>query len=246
MPEIKIFPDNELFNQAVVDRFIEQAALCIQARNVFTVALSGGSTPAQIYAALAEEPNRDRITWEKVHLFWGDERHVPPEDADSNYRMVREVLLEKVAIPPENVHRVLAELDVHQAADFYEAELRGFFEGKQPRFDLALLGMGEDGHTASLFPHSTGLNEERRWFIANQIPESGVWRLTLTYPAINAARLILVLVKGVGKADRLKDVLTGAYDPVAQPIQAIEPKKGQIVWMLDQAAAEGLQPTFRP
>jgi len=237
MPEITVFPDKEAFYDAAVDLFINQAQESIEKQDRFTAALSGGGTPEPVYAALGAEQNRERVNWLKVHLFWGDERHVPPTDPDSNYRMVKEALLDKVPIPDENVHRVPAEMDVRLAAFSYEEELRGFFKGEWPRFNLVLLGMGVDGHTASLFPHSAGLNEENRWFIANYAPERETWRLTLTKNAINAAKLVVVLVHGDSKAQMINDVLTGPNLPQEKPIQLISPEDGKLVWLLDSEAA---------
>ena len=240
MRRLEIVPDKEALVQQAVEYFIEAAQEQIEDKGVFTVALSGGGTPKPVYAELAKPENRERVDWEKVQLFWGDERPVPPDDPQSNYRMVRETLLDRIDIPAENVHRVPAEMDVRMGAFQYEEELRAFFGGEWPVFDLVFLGMGNDGHTASLFPHSAGLNEDFRWFIANYAPSMDSWRLTLTAPAINAARFILVLVEGAGKADRLKMVLTDPHEPDEMPIQMIDPSQGEMVWLVDQAAAKDI------
>lgn len=236
MRQLEIVPKKEdLINQAV-ELFIEAAHKQIQSKGVFTVALSGGGTPKPVYAALAAPENRERVDWGKVHLFWGDERHVSPEDPQSNYRMVREVLLDQIDIPPGNVHRVPAEMEVRMAAFQYEETLRQFFDGDWPVFDFVFLGMGQDGHTASLFPESAGLNEDFRWFIANYAPRMETWRLTLSAPAINAARFILVLVEGEAKAARLKAVFSDSSDPYEMPILMIDPVQGEMIWLVDQAA----------
>ncbi len=240
MAELMIFPDSQTRIEKALGQFVEIAQKSIHKRNLFSVSLSGGSTPAPLYRALAAPENRDKLKWSHIHLFWGDERHVPPEHADSNFRMVKENLLDAIPIPDENVHRVPAEMPLPAAALKYEGELRAFFKGEWPRFDLVLLGMGEDGHTASLFPHSSGLDEEQRWFIANFAPKRGEWRLTLTKKAINAARNIMVLVEGRSKADMLGKVLTGPLNPKDKPVQLIKPVDGRMIWLLDREAASQL------
>jgi len=241
MRRLIIVPDKVALVTQAVEYFIESANRQIAHNGVFAVALSGGGTPRPVYAALAKPENAERVDWSKVHLFWGDERHVSPEDAQSNYRMVREVMLDQITIPTENVHRVPAEMEVRMGAFQYEETLRQFFTGDWPVFDFVFLGMGGDGHTASLFPNSTGLNEDFRWFIANYAPEMKTWRMTLTTPAINAARLILVLVEGAGKADRLQRALTGPKDPYEMPIQMIDPSQGEMIWLVDEAAASKIK-----
>jgi 6-phosphogluconolactonase len=238
--EIRVFPNLEDLCQAGADLFTALAKESIRERGRFSAVLSGGSTPKPLYQALASPERQEQLDWRKIHLFWGDERCVPAEHPDSNYRMVRENMLQYISMPDENVHRVPAEMDPRMAAFSYEEILRGFFPGHWPRFDMVLLGMGEDGHTASLFPHSAGLNEEDRWFIANYAPERDAWRLTLTKNAINAAKNIAVLVSGGSKADMLFDVLEGDYEPDEKPIQLISPEKGRMVWFVDQAASDNL------
>lgn len=241
MRRLEIVPDKGALIRQAAEIFIEAAHKQIQHKGVFSVALSGGGTPKPVYAELAKPENRERVDWDKVHLFWGDERHVPPEDDQSNFKMVREALLDKIEIPAENIHRVRTQMDVRMAAFQYEEELRQFFRGDWPVFDFIFLGMGNDGHTASLFPKSAGLNEEFRWFIANYAPSMDSWRLTLTTLAINAARFILVLVAGEAKADRLKAVLTGPQEPYAMPIQMIDPREGEMLWLVDLAAASDIK-----
>ncbi len=240
MPEVRVYSSHTRMSEAAVEMFVGLALSAIEARGLFTVALSGGSTPEPVYAGLAAPEMADILPWEHVHLFWGDERHVPPDDSDSNYRMVRESLLSMIEIPEANVHRVRAEMDARMAAFDYEERLRAVFGDEWPVFDLVFLGMGTDGHTASLFPHSAGLNEEQRWFIANRAPELDAWRLTLTKNAINAARQILVLVVGESKAERIYQVLEGLHQPEDQPIQLINPEDGRMTWLLDEAAAAEL------
>lgn len=237
MADILVFSDANALIEAGAEKFFQIALESIKRYGRFSVALSGGNTPRPLFAALGSAEFYSRLAWENVHLFWGDERHVPPEHPDSNYRMIKDVLLSRIAIPQENIHRVPAELDIHAAAEQYEERLRSFFEGEMPRFDLVLLGMGEDGHTASLFPQSSGLDEEERWFIANYAPARKSWRLTLTKTAINAARHIMVLVSGASKAQILADVLYGEKEPDLKPIQSISPENGEMIWMVDCEAA---------
>jgi 6-phosphogluconolactonase len=238
--KIKVFSNSKALTEAAVEAFVHLAAESIDERRQFTVALSGGSTPQPVYAALGLVETKERVDWEKVHLFWGDERHVPSEHSDSNFGMVQKALLRKIAIPDSNIHRVPAECGIHEAAAQYEKELREFFIDPCPRFDLVLLGMGEDGHTASLFPHSAGLYEEQRWFIANYAPKRETWRLTLTKNAINAARNILVLVSGASKAKMVAEVIKGPLTPESKPIQYISPTDGDMLWLLDEKAASGM------
>ena len=243
--KIEVFPAFASLTSTAVEAFIGLAHQSMAERGRFSLALSGGGTPEPLYRALADPAYRTRIIWEQIHLFWGDERPVPPNDPESNYRMAQDALISRVPIPADNVHRVPAELDVRIAAFSYEEILRDFFEGAWPRFDLVLLGMGTDGHTASLFPQSAGLNEEQRWFIANFAPKRETWRLTLTRHAINAARNIWVLVQGESKADKLAEVLTGQRDPWINPIQWIDPGDGALVWWVDGAAARRLPSAMR-
>lgn len=237
---LEIFSDADALSQAAADYFLALADSAIQQRGQFTVALSGGNTPTPLYRVLGTPKFQKAINWDHIHFFWGDERCVPPDHPNSNYRMVREVLLQKISIPEENVHRVPAELEPRMAAFAYEEVLRNYFFDEWPRFDLVLLGMGEDGHTASLFPNSAGLNETHRWFIANHAPEKDEWRLTLTKNAINAARHIAVIVTGDSKAATLIDVLEGEHQQHEKPIQLIAPGNGEMVWFLDQTAAKKL------
>jgi 6-phosphogluconolactonase len=240
MTSIQVFLDKSAQMKAAIDIFIASARSAIEERGEFSVALSGGSTPKMLYIGLAKPDYQERLDWANSHLFFGDERHVPPDHPDSNFLMVKDTLLDKVSIPAENIHRVKAEMEPRMAAFSYEDDLRAFFHEAWPRFDLVLLGMGTDGHTASLFPKTAGLNEEQRWFIANQVPSQGGWRLTLTKHAINAARKVVVLVSGTSKAEMLAEVLTGSYEPLNKPIQLISPTEGELIWLLDRAAASRL------
>jgi len=244
MSQLQIFQDSQALAKAAAEKFIQLADQSIRNRGRFLTALSGGSTPKTLYRVLAMSENQSRLDWSGIHLFFGDERHVPHTHPDSNYRMVREALLNQIDIPTGNIHRVSTEMDVQKAALSYEAVMREFFEGEWPQFDLVFLGMGEDGHTASLFPHSAGLNEEAQWFIANFAPKRDAWRLTLTKHAINAARNIIILVSGRSKAGMLEKVLLGPKEPTKTPIQLISPRDGQMIWMLDSDGAECLPKEF--
>lgn len=243
-PEIQVVANPKALTQAAATEFVRQAIQAIQARGRFTVALSGGSTPKSLYALLATQPWRDEIPWSQVHLFWGDERHVPPSDSSSNFRMTQERLLSQVPIPPENIHRIKAEnSDANAAAVEYERDLKHFFQfGEQqfPRFDLVLLGMGANGHTASLFPGTAAVHEQTRLVVAPWVEELNTERITLTPPVINNAREIIFFVTGAEKAATLKAVLEGEYQPDCLPVQIIHPTQGKVVWMIDQAAASSL------
>lgn len=203
----------------------------------FAVAVAGGSTPRALYQRLAAPENAQHIGWSKVHVFWGDERAVPPDYPDSNYRMVKETLLDHVALPASNIHRMQGELEPEQAAAEYELTLHSFFAGRagKIRFDLVLLGMGDDGHTASLFPNTTALDETEKLVAANYVPKLDTWRITLTLPVINAAAHVAFLVSGAGKADTLRQVL---QEPERKlPSQLVRPVDGELFWWVDQAAA---------
>lgn len=236
MSEIRVFPDSRALANAAAEYFVNTARDSIAERGRFTVSLSGGNTPRALYALLATEFFAKQVDWARVHIFWGDERCVPPDHAESDYLMARESLLDFVPIPSTQIYRIQAENDPVQAAADYEALLKAFFPNT-PNFDLLLLGMGDDGHTASLFPHTTALHEKQRWVIENYVDKLGVWRVTLTLPALNAARRVLFLVSGDAKAEPLRKVLQGIYQPDEFPSQSIKPLSGHLIWMVDAAAA---------
>jgi 6-phosphogluconolactonase len=240
-PNLQVFADATDVARAAAQRFIEIARECTKARGRFSVALAGGSTPRRIYELLAGEDLSRELDWSQVHIFFGDERCVPPDDAQSNYRMANEALLARVSLPVQNVHRMRGEGDAVANARLYEDELRDFFDGDDwPQFDLVMLGMGDDGHTASLFPETHALDVRTAWVTANWVEKFDAFRITLTAPAINHARNVLFIVTGAGKAARLREVLYGARDPHRLPSQLIQPHDGALAWFLDEAAAANL------
>jgi 6-phosphogluconolactonase len=229
--------------------FLEMASEAVQARGRARIAISGGSTPKTTFALLADpnEPWRSHMPWDALDLYWVDERCVPPDHADSNYRMTREAMLDQVPLKPEQIHRIEGELDPEAAAARYESELRNGFrlEGAEtPRFDLVALGMGPDGHTASLFPHTEAIHELSRLAVANHVPgQKDSWRITLTWPVINHSSSVFFLIAGNDKAAVLKEVLTGKRDPERLPSQLIWPASGILTLILDKAAAALLPAT---
>lgn len=238
MPSLHVFPDQQSLADGASEFIVQCAAQAVAERGRFVVALAGGSTPRPTYARLAGADNKDRIAWGKTHVWFGDERCVPPDDARSNYRMAREALLDHVALPPANTHRILGEMDPAQAALVYEQEMQRFFRvATLPRFDLILLGMGDNGHTASLFPGTAVLREATRWVAPQYVEVMSTWRVTFTAPLINGARAVAFLVAGAGKADMLWNVLHGQYQPDVWPSQLIQPPAGELHWLVDAAAA---------
>jgi 6-phosphogluconolactonase len=235
-----VYETPEKLAGAAARDFAARASKAIDERGRFAVALAGGSTPKATYEELARD-FADKLDWSRVHVFFGDERTVPPEHEDSNYGMARETLLDHV--PAGSVHRMRAELPPEEAAAAYDEELRGFFgpEGL-PRFDLILCGLGEDGHTLSLFPETAALEGTDRWVVANPVLKLETTRLTLTLPVVNAARAVTFLVAGEGKAGAVKEILEGDADPRAYPARLVHPQDGDLTWMLDRAAAEFLGP----
>jgi 6-phosphogluconolactonase len=241
MKTVEVVPDSDALAGAAAEKFVVEAERAIGTRGRFAVALSGGSTPRAMYTLLAGDDVGRRVDWPRVHLFFGDERCVPPDDPESNYGMARESLIDHVPLPSANVERMHGEDEPGTAASAYEGELRAFFgSSSPPRFDLVLLGMGDNGHTASLFPGLPPIHEEVRWVVASYVEEVAAWRLTLTPVAINAAAEVTFLVSGAGKAAMLQRVLEGPYQPDLLPAQVINPREGQLRWLVDRAAGAQL------
>jgi len=238
-PEINVVPDSDALYRAAADEFVRCAQEAISQRGRFSVALSGGNTPRGVHSFLAANAKAS-LPWNQIYIFFGDERHVPPDDPESNYRMANETLLSRVPIPAANVFRVPTELDAEVAARQYEDQLRAFFRlspGAWPRFDLIFLGLGDDGHTASLFPESAALNEATRLVVANWVDKLHSYRLTFTYPVLNHAAEIAFLVSGQSKSHILPDVLKPRGD-ARYPAQRVRPLDGRLLWILDRGAVQ--------
>jgi 6-phosphogluconolactonase len=241
-PEIHISSTPQTLAEEAARRFAVLSREAIGTRGRFVVALSGGSTPKTLLRLLALPPYRDTLDWARIHVAWGDERCVPPDDAQSNYRMAREALLAHVPIPDGNVHRMPAENPDHEAAAAeYEATLRALFGGDLPRFDLIHLGLGTEGHTASLFPGSPALEERERWVAAPFVEKLSAHRITLTPPVLNAAREVQFLAAGKDKAAIVRDILHAPRNPTELPAQIVAPTEGRLVWLLDTAASRDLE-----
>jgi 6-phosphogluconolactonase len=241
MGRILIFDEKEEVARAAATRFVELGREATAARGRLTVALAGGSTPKRAYELLASNDFKNQLDWSKVHIFFGDERCVPPDDAESNYRMANEALLSRLPLPAQNVHRINGIGDAVANARLYEDELRTYFnDAAWPRLDLVLLGLGDDGHTASLFPGTNALAEQEAWVTANWVEELGAYRITLTAPAINHAAHIIFLVTGANKAGALREVLDGESARGQLPAQLIKPVDGTLEWFVDKAAMPNL------
>jgi 6-phosphogluconolactonase len=241
-------PDPPALARRAAQYFVEMAGEAVAGRGRARIGISGGSTPKAAFELLADptQPWRSRMPWESLDLYWVDERSVPPGDPDSNYRMTREALLDRVPLRPEQIHRIEGELDPEAAAARYESELRSTFrmEGAESlRFDLIALGMGPDGHTASLFPHTAAIHETTRLVVPNHVPQKDSWRITLTWQVINRASSVFFLIAGQDKAEILKEVFTGPRDPERLPSQLIWPCSGILTVILDKAAAALLPAT---
>lgn len=243
---VRILPDPEMLGHAAAADFVECAREAVAPRGRFTVALAGGSTPRRLYQLLAGPPYREEVAWDRVEVFWGDERVVPPDHPDSNYAMAMEALLCRVDVAPARIHRIPAErADRGGAARDYQLEIARVLGadpgGPPPALDLVLLGMGADGHTASLFPWSPALRERRRWVVTHFVPTLKADRVTLTPALINRAREIRILVAGAGKAAALAEALEGPRDPERLPVEIVQPAAGRLVWLVDAAAAGRLR-----
>ena len=240
-----IWPDAEALALASARNFAQKVERAVATRGVARIAISGGSTPQAAFRFLADpdKPFANTVPWDKMHLYWVDERCVPPDHPESNYGVCKRLLLDQVALPAGNVHRMEGELDPEEAASRYESVLRNSMKlegAESPAFDLLLLGMGDDGHTASLFPHTEGLNEIGRLCIANHVPQKDTWRITLTWPVINQATEVVFEIGGAAKTDRVAEVFNGPRDPERLPSQLIRPSNGRLLLQLDEAAAAKL------
>jgi 6-phosphogluconolactonase len=239
---MRVFRDSAELAAACATLFAQMARRCVSENGEFTVALSGGTTPREIHRRIAagDQAESERLPWDKIHVFFGDERCVPPDSPESNFRMAQETLFSQVPIPPANIHRMKGELEPGSAAAEYEAELRRKFKlGSQglPRFDLLLLGVGPDGHTASLFPGTAALTEQQRLAVANYVPHLDAWRLTLTFPVLNHAACVLFLTTGEEKAPVVRAVFRPSPGAAMCPARLVQPKSGWLRWFLDEAAA---------
>ena len=240
-PELRIFRDAERLSRHAANLFVESSNRAILERDQFLVSLNGGSTPTRLFQLLATE-HHDQITWSKVHVFWGDERCVPADDSGSNYHQAHESLLSHVPIPESNIHRVQGELEPEAAATQYRETLRGFAQPplEFPRFDLVYLGMGEDGHTASLFPGSSVEAKESVIAVTANYQDRPANRVTMTQKVFNQARMVVFMATGEKKSETLSHVLSDRYNPELYPAQRIDPKDGQLIWLVDEAAASKL------
>src|SRR5271156_1880427 len=247
--EYRVYEGSDALARAAAEHFLQTAQAAVASRGRARIAISGGNTPKLTFELLANptQPYLNAMPWAQIELFWVDERCVPPDHPDRNYHMTREAMLSKVPLKPEQVFRIEGEFDPEVAAARYETTIRAQFrlEGAEaPRFDVLALGMGDDGHTASLFPHTEGLHELNRIAIANHVPQQKeTWRVTLTWPVIVEAADVFFLIGGKAKADPLHRVFEGPYDPETLPSQLIQPKSGKILLLLDRDAAALLPPT---
>ena len=234
-PEIKVVPDLNALIEEAADRVASAARSALSDHEFFSIALSGGSTPEPVYRRLTEEPYRSAIDWGRVRVYFGDERCVPPDSNQSNYHMAKEAMLSKAPIPAENVFRMRGEINPNEAAIEYGKLLKEHFG--DGGLDLVLLGMGDDGHTASLFPGTEALKETKHRCVANFVPKMNTWRITMSAPFINKADRVMFLVSGAGKAQRVAEILEGPREPERLPSQLIDPVNGHLTWLLDSPAA---------
>lgn len=240
MPEIQVYPDGDHLARAAAELVARTASRAVRGHGRFDWCLSGGSTPRRCYELLAMPERSQMIDWAHVHIFWGDERCVPPTEPQSNYGMAKEALLSQVPIPSENIHRIEAELDPAEAASRYAALLKEQL-GQRGGFDLALLGIGEDGHTASLFPGLPAVRETGNWVVAEFVIHLDMWRISLTPGVFNRSATVAFLAEGANKAEIVAKVIEGPKEVDKLPAQVIDPKDGQVIWLLDRSAAAQLE-----
>ena len=248
--EIRILADGAAIAKRAAQEFVQAAASAVREKGSFNVALAGGSTPKALYSLLVNDPTlRSQVPWDKMHLFFGDERHVPPDHPDSNFRMATEAMIAKSPMKPEQVTRIKGEYpDAGQAALEYEKALREYFKlknGEYPRFDLVLVGMGNEGHTLSLFPGTKALHADGRIAVRNWVGKLYADRITLTAPAASNAARVIFMATGADKAPALKAVLEGPFEPEQLPAQLLQPKNGKLLWLVDTAAGSMLSMGIR-
>lgn len=242
---VAVAPDAQSASTMVAEMIVRLAGQAVSEGRHFTIALSGGSTPKKLFELLASPAWRAKVPWDQIDFFWGDERYVPITDASSNFRMTQEAMLSKVAIPKEHIHRWLTEKPAEEAAQLYDQEIRRVVPAGPsgiPQFDLILLGLGTNGHTASLFPHQPALHEKNKLAIAEYIDEVKMQRLSFSAPLINAAKEIVFLALGPDKAAVVEEIVAGRSDPERLPAQLIRPAHGKLIWILDSASAQKLPP----
>ena len=239
--ELQVYKDAQELSQAAAKWIVGLIAETLKVRDRFTIALSGGSTPKLLHKILAAAPYNDQIDWSKMHIFWGDERAVPFEDDRNNAKMAYDTLLNFVAVPASQIHVMRTDIGPEESALEYEKILHQYFDKTPNTFDLVLLGMGDDGHTLSLFPGTAIVHEEKAWAKAFFLPAQDMYRITLTKTIVNRAAHIAFLTTGAGKAHALKEVLKGVYNPDLYPSQEIKPVNGELHWFVDEAAAAGLE-----
>ena len=246
-PEVRILPNLEVLSREAAAIYLRLSEKCISSKGRFVVALSGGSTPRRFYSLLSEVPYRDQVDWRRVHFFWADERCVPKEDEASNFKLAFDAFLSKVPVPEGNLHRIRGEKEPAEGAEGYEKEIGAFFgrEGS-PVFDLILLGVGEDGHTASLFPDSNALRETNRLVIPVYLRRPGFDRVTLSLPVLNQADHVLFLVSGRSKAAIVREILGEGAKRKSYPAGLVQPVKGRVTWLIDEEAASELKGAHSP
>lgn len=237
---VRVFKDSLQLSKEAAEIFVHTAKEAVHDRGKFIVALTGGSSPIQLYQLLADSPYREQVPWQHTFVFWGDERWVPLADEQSNFRMAQELLLSHVAVPKNQIFPMWQEQKPEIFARQYEDQLRKYLDERRPQFDLILLGMGDDGHTASLFPGMAVLNEKEQWVSAYYLEQQDMYRITLTAPLINQARKIIFLTFGEKKANALSEVLEGERNPEKFPAQLINVKDGEVLWLVDEAAGQKL------
>jgi 6-phosphogluconolactonase len=233
---VEVFPNKEALAQAAAELFVTRFSEGIAESGRFSVVLSGGTTPRHIYECLAEDPFRSRVDWRRVNIFWGDERCVPLSDIRSNFKMAKEALLSKIDVPGDQIHPIQCASDSDKSAMAYESVLTNYFRKSSPYFDLTFIGLGKDGHTASLFPESPALNEKERWVAVVRKESEDFERITMTLPLLNRTRVAVFLVEGEEKADILKKVLSASDTSSSIPARLIQPVDGRLIWLVDRSA----------